>query len=83
MVSDDLLIGRILGEKYRMEEKVGAGGMCQVYRATQVLIGKTVAIKLLHPQLAVDQQFIRRFEIEASALGRISNPHAISVFDFG
>lgn len=81
--SEDALIGQILGEKYQIEEKIGAGGMCQVYRATQTLIGKTVALKVLRPQLAVDQQLVRRFEQEASTLGRLCHPHAINVFDFG
>jgi serine/threonine protein kinase len=80
---NDSLIGQVLGEKYLIEEKIGAGGMCQVYRATQTMIGKTVALKVLRPQLAVDQQLVRRFEQEASALGRLCHPHAINVFDFG
>ncbi len=80
---DDSLIGQILGEKYRIEEEIGAGGMCLVYRATQTLIGKTVALKVLRPQLAVDQDIVRRFEQEATALGRLHHPHAINVFDFG
>lgn len=80
---DDSLIGQTLGEKYRIEEEIGAGGMCLVYRATQTLIGKTVALKVLRPQLAVDQDIVRRFEQEATALGRLHHPHAINVFDFG
>jgi serine/threonine protein kinase len=81
--TDDSLIGQTLGEKYRIEEEIGAGGMCLVYRATQTLIGKTVALKVLRPQLAVDQDIVRRFEQEATALGRLHHPHAINVFDFG
>src|SRR5205085_9491071 len=57
----DSLIGQTLGGKYRIEEEIGAGGMCLVYRATQTLIGKTVALKVLRPQLAVDQEIVRRF----------------------
>src|SRR5262245_16228360 len=68
--ADGSLIGQTLGEKYRVEEETGAGGMCLVYRATQTLIGKTVALKVLRPQLAVDQDIVRRFEQEATALGR-------------
>src|SRR5262245_9716475 len=80
---DHSLIGQTLGEKYRIEEEIGAGGMCLVYRATQTLIGKTVALKVLRPQLAVDQDIVRRFEQEATALGSLHHPHAINVFDFG
>src|SRR5581483_3382863 len=81
--ADDSLIGQTLGDKYRIEEEIGAGGMCLVYRATQTLIGKKVALKVLRPQLAVDQDIVRRFEQEATALGRLHHPHAINVFDFG
>ena len=81
--TDDSLIGQTLGGKYRIEGEIGAGGMCLVYRATQTLIGKTVALKVLRPQLAVDQEIVRRFEQEATALGRLHHPHAINVFDFG
>jgi serine/threonine protein kinase len=79
----DALVGQTLGGKYAIEERCATGGMCAVYRATQLVIGKTVAVKMLLPQLSVDPQIVRRFEQEARTAGLIQHPHAINVFDFG
>ena len=80
---DDLNPGQVINDKYKIEEEIGAGGMCVVYRATQTVIGKTVALKMLRSQYAVDQTMVQRFEQEATTLGRLRHPHAITVFDFG
>ncbi|HKG13251.1 MAG TPA: protein kinase [Pyrinomonadaceae bacterium] len=80
---DDRLIGQVLAGKYRIEEKIDEGGMGCVYRATHVLMEKTVAVKVLHPALAADDKIVARFTREAKAASRISHPHAISVTDFG
>ncbi|MEN3335597.1 MAG: eukaryotic-like serine/threonine-protein kinase, partial [Blastocatellia bacterium] len=77
------LIGRTLQGKYRIEELLGSGGMCDVYRAIHVQMGKQVAIKILKPQLAVDPAIARRFEQEARAASRIHHPNAINVMDYG
>jgi serine/threonine-protein kinase len=79
----DTLIGEVLAGKYRIEEKIDEGGMGCVYRATHVLMEKTIAIKVLHPALAADDNIVERFTREAKAASRISHPHAISVTDFG
>ncbi|MDQ3586165.1 MAG: protein kinase [Acidobacteriota bacterium] len=79
----DYLIGQTLAGKYRIEERINEGGMGAVYRATHVLMEKTVAIKVLHPSLAADEKIVARFTREARAASRISHPHAISVTDFG
>src|SRR2546423_9514847 len=80
---EDQLIGQVLAGKYRIEEKLDEGGMGCVYRATHVLMEKTVAIKVLHPALAADDKIVARFTREAKAASRISHPHAINVTDFG
>ena len=81
--SEDLLLGQTLAEKYRIEELINKGGMGAVYRATHVLMDKTVAIKVLHHALAADNKIVARFSREAKAASRISHPHALTVTDFG
>ncbi len=80
---DDSLLGQILAGKYRIEARLNEGGMGTVYRATHVLMGKTVAIKVLRPSLAADEKIVARFSREARAASRISHPNALSVTDFG
>jgi serine/threonine-protein kinase len=81
--TDDSLIGTTLAGKYRIEERLNEGGMGTVYRATHVLMEKTVAIKVLRPSLAADEKIVARFSREARAASRISHPNALSVTDFG
>src|SRR6266852_5291814 len=81
-VSDPLL-GQTLAGKYLVEKLIKRGGMGAVYRGKHVLMDKTVAIKVLHPSLAVDDDVVARFSREAKAASRISHPHAVSVTDFG
>ena len=80
---DDRLLGQVLAGKYRIDEKIDEGGMGCVYRATHVLMEKTIAVKVLHPALAADDKIVARFTREAKAASRISHPHAINVTDFG
>ncbi|HKC66253.1 MAG TPA: protein kinase [Pyrinomonadaceae bacterium] len=80
---DDQLLGKTLASKYRIEELINEGGMGSVYRATHVLMDKTVAVKVLHPSLAADDKIVARFSREAKAASRISHPHALNVTDFG
>jgi serine/threonine protein kinase/flagellar basal body-associated protein FliL len=77
------LIGKSLQDKYRIEEELGSGGMCDVYRAIHLGMGKEVAVKVLKPALAADETIARRFEQEARAASRIHHPHAINVTDYG
>jgi serine/threonine protein kinase len=81
--TEDSLIGATLAGKYRIDERLNAGGMGTVYRATHVLMEKTVAIKVLRPSLAADEKIVARFSREARAASRISHPNALSVTDFG
>ena len=79
----EALIGRTLQGKYRIEELLGSGGMCHVYRATHTSMGKQVAVKILKPHFAADPAIGRRFEQEARAASRIHHPNAINVMDYG
>ena len=81
--TDDPLLGQTLAEKYFVEELIKRGGMGAVYRGKHVLMDKTVAIKVLHPSLAVEDAVVARFSREAKAASRISHPHAVNVTDFG
>jgi serine/threonine-protein kinase len=80
---DDPLLGQTLAGKYLIEKLIKRGGMGSVYLGKHVLMDKTVAIKVLRPSLALDDDVVRRFSREAKAASRISHPHAVSVTDFG
>ncbi|MCE9669273.1 serine/threonine protein kinase [Myxococcus stipitatus] len=75
--SPDLITG------YRLEKLVGTGGMGEVHKATQLSLGRTVAVKLLNPELAKDPSFIARFQKEAAALAALSHPNIVSIVDKG
>jgi serine/threonine-protein kinase len=75
------LTGRMLG-KYRLVERLGQGGMAQVYKAYQAELDRYVAIKILHPHLTGDEAFTIRFEREARAIAALEHPHIIRVYDF-
>ena len=81
--TDDTLLGQVLAEKYRIDERISEGGMGTVYRGTHVLMDKTVAVKVLRPSLAADEKIVARFSREARAASKILHPHALSVTDFG
>ncbi|HEY6333272.1 MAG TPA: serine/threonine-protein kinase, partial [Blastocatellia bacterium] len=73
----------VLAGKYKLLERIASGGMCDVYRAEHTAMGKTVAIKILKAQFADDPAIAQRFELEARAISRIRNQHAVQVTDFG
>ncbi len=75
-------IGHDLGGRYRIEELLGQGGMSAVYKATDPNLRRVVAVKLIHPHLSTDPEFVRRFEEEAAAVARLRHPNIIQVFDF-
>ena len=79
----DRFIGLVLEDKYRIDEKVGEGGMGKVYRGTHILMDHTVALKILHPHLSSDQIAVERFRREARAAASIRHPNAVAVTDFG
>lgn len=68
---------------YRLHERIGAGGMGVVYRGEQLALGRTVAIKLLHPELAAIPELVQRFHVEARAASRLSHRGSVAVYDYG
>jgi serine/threonine protein kinase len=79
----DPLVGRVIAGKFAVNERLGAGAMGIVYRATQIALERTVAIKVLHREFAADSEFADRFWREAKAASRLDHPNSIRVFDFG
>ena len=77
------MIGVRIDDKYVIEEKLGEGGMGAVYRATRLMIGDSVAIKILHSQQMTDTQVIERFRREAQAAARLKHPNVVTIHDFG
>jgi serine/threonine protein kinase len=75
------LTGQAFG-KYRLTEKLGYGGMAQVYKAYQPDLDRYVAIKVLHPHLTGDEDFGARFRREARAIAALEHPHIVRVYDF-
>ena len=76
------MIGRTLVGKYRILQEVGAGSMGTVYRAEHTALRRQVAIKVLHRELQVDDEALRRFQREGIAAGHLQHPNAIQMFDF-
>ncbi len=68
---------------YEILETLGQGGMGVVYKARQASLGRTVALKILSPQLAAAPEFVQRFEREAKGLASLNHPHVVHVYDFG
>ena len=73
----------LLAGTLELEEPIGEGGMGQVFRARHRRLGRTVAVKLLPPELAENEEFRRRFEREAQALARLAHPGIVTIHDFG
>ncbi|HCF62110.1 MAG TPA: hypothetical protein DFS52_29475, partial [Myxococcales bacterium] len=75
--------GALIERRYRLQEKLGEGGMGAVYKAEHVRMGKTVALKLLRADAALDRTALKRFQQEARIVSRLTHPNTVSVFDFG
>jgi eukaryotic-like serine/threonine-protein kinase len=82
-IAVDPLIGRTLDDKYRLDDRLGTGGMGTVYRATHLLIDRPVAIKVLNARFVEDEAAQARFRREARAAGRLQHANAVAVTDFG
>lgn len=78
-----MVIGRLLGNRYEILEKVGGGGMSLVYRAKDIFLNRAVAIKVLREQFANDEEFVKRFRREAQAVASLSHSNIVSIYDVG
>jgi eukaryotic-like serine/threonine-protein kinase len=75
--------GTVLDGRYRVISRLGSGGMADVYLAQDTLLGRQVALKLLHHRFSQDQEFVERFRREASSAAALSHPNVVSVYDRG
>jgi serine/threonine-protein kinase len=73
--------GTVLAGRYRLDEQLASGGMAQVWRGTDEVLRRSVAVKILHPHMATDDTFVARFRQEAIAVARLSHPAIVSVYD--
>lgn len=73
----------VFGRRYRVVEKLGSGGMADVYKAVDEVLGRTVAVKVLHPQYATEPSFVARFRQEAQAAANLSHPSIVNMYDWG
>jgi eukaryotic-like serine/threonine-protein kinase len=76
-------VGTLLSGRYRLDAKIGAGGMSTVYRAFDTVLERQVAIKLLHREIAADEDQLERFRREARAVAQLNHPHVVGVIDAG
>ncbi|MGB9779237.1 Stk1 family PASTA domain-containing Ser/Thr kinase [Caldanaerobacter sp.] len=77
------MIGKILGNRYEILEKIGEGGMAKVYKAKCHLLNRIVAIKILRPEFAADESFVKKFKRESQAAASLSHPNIVSIYDVG
>ncbi|RCX16785.1 serine/threonine-protein kinase [Anaerobacterium chartisolvens] len=75
--------GQILGNRYELIEKIGGGGMALVYKARCQLLNRYVAVKILRPEFTNDEEFVKRFRIEAQSAASLSHPNIVSIYDVG
>lgn len=77
------IIGRMLGGRYEILEKIGEGGMAEVYKAKCHLLNREVAIKILKPEFSKDETFVKRFRAEAQSAASLTHANIVSVYDVG
>ncbi len=77
------LTGKVLADRYEILEEIGVGGMAVVYKAKCLVLNRYVAIKVLRDDLKGDEEFVRRFNVEAQAAASLTHPNIVSIFDVG
>jgi len=77
------LVGKLLGNRYEIIEKIGNGGMATVYKARCLVLKRYVAVKVLREEYTTDNEFIKRFNIEAESAASLTHPNIVSVYDVG
>src|SRR5216117_2396872 len=76
-------VGTLLSGRYRLDARIGTGGMSTVYKAFDTVLERPVAIKLMHREIASDSDQLERFRREARAVAQLSHPHIVTVIDAG
>lgn len=77
------LEGSVIGNRYKIQEKIGNGGMATVYKALDQILNRYVAVKVLREEFTTDEEFIKRFNAEAQSAARLIHPNIVSVYDVG
>jgi serine/threonine protein kinase len=77
------MIGKVLGNRYEIVEKIGSGGMSFVYKARCSLLNRYVAVKILRPEFISDENFVRKFRQESQAAASLSHQNIVSIYDVG
>ncbi len=77
------LVGTVIDDRYKIESIIGRGALGTVYKANQELVGRPVAVKVLHSYLISDTDTVKRFQQEARGVSRLKHPHIITIFDYG
>jgi len=77
------MIGKVLGNRYEIAEKLGVGGMAEVFKAHDSLLQRSVTIKVLRSEFSTDEEFVTRFHREARAVASLSHPNIVNVYDVG
>lgn len=77
------MIGKLLGNRYEILEKIGGGGMALVYKAKCHLLNRFVAVKILRPEFISDEDFLNKFEKESQAAASLSHPNIVNIYDVG
>ncbi len=77
------MIGRVFNNRYQITERIGIGGMAEVYRAQDNVLGRLVAVKVMLPQYAADENFTQRFKQEAASAANLQSPYIVNVYDWG
>ena len=75
------LVGRVLAQRYELRQQIAVGGMAEVWEADDLILGRAVAVKILHPQFANDPVVRQRFHIEAIAAARLVDPSIVAIYD--
>jgi eukaryotic-like serine/threonine-protein kinase len=75
--------GELISDRYRIEDRLGSGGMSSVFRATDTILERTVAVKILAEHLSDDDRFVARFRREALAVAKLVHPNIVQVYDTG
>ncbi|HEY7732208.1 MAG TPA: protein kinase, partial [Gaiellaceae bacterium] len=83
MTTSEEIAGTLFAGRYRLERKLGSGGMADVWLAEDQELGRRVAVKILHGRYASDEQFVERFRREATHAAGLSHPNIVSIFDRG
>ena len=73
--------GKILGDRYKIIENIGNGGMATVYKAEDKILKRNVAVKILRDEFTTDEEFIKRFEGEAQSAAKLTHANIVSIYD--